>query len=232
GQKAEGKSRPGLFFPENNMRVQDVEVLNLAVTDKTVSDLIASFQTKSVQDSLTLTAKQQELEITTHITAINSRLQQLAADANIKKVELERIEAEANHAHSLALSNEKFLLAKAQRDSALVIEKAISLESQEKLTRRIAQDNQDLTLANAQTKLFVERMGSVNDKLANAIEDLSQSGMLATLSSAIAPIAVMEHQGIGPSIKRLLAGTPLQDKVEPMLSGVGGNGGHRTDSDE
>ena len=53
GEKQE-KGRPGLIFESNNMRVVEVEVLDIALTDKTISQLLDQAQLNVVQTNITI----------------------------------------------------------------------------------------------------------------------------------------------------------------------------------
>ena len=65
--------------------------------------------------------------------------------------------------------------------------------------------------------MFQARMGSINPQLTAAIQQLANNGMLNELAKSVAPLAIMEQQGIGTVIKRLVAGTKFEAEMLPLL---------------
>lgn len=62
GKQEEGKSRVGLNFSENAMRVYDIEVLNVEISDRDITALLVSSQHETVKRTLKISAEEQTFD--------------------------------------------------------------------------------------------------------------------------------------------------------------------------
>lgn len=218
GKKGGPSTRPGMFFEENQMRIKDVEVLKLTIQDISVNDMLQRSQRKSVEDSLAMTAKLQELENARVLEATNLSLVQLQTQSMMEKLKLAAEHSKAQHSVKLSQMLDEYGLNKALNQEQLLIEQLQSQQEAERLSRLKSNDEHALTVATTHTELFTKRMASMDGKLATAVDNLSNTEMLGKLTEAILPISVMEHEGVGPIIRRLFNGTKLAPKLEELLT--------------
>jgi major vault protein len=220
-KESEG-ARPGRKFAENGMRIYDVEVLKTSVQDASVATMIKQSQQKAVADTLNITDKQQELENTKTLQFIEQSIAELRTATQNRKIELERQHNELLHHALVADLSEEQERDKTKHDNVVVLTKIDSDVAAEVLARKKADSDHMLSVAEKEAELFVKRMATVDPKLTQAIETMANNGMLYEVSKAVAPLAIMEQQGIGNVLRRLLSGTSLADKLEPLLNA--GNG--------
>ena len=216
GAHKEGKERTGKVFSENGMRIYDIEVLKTTIEDKQVADMILSSQTKAVQDTLILTAKQQELETTKVVAKIEQNIAALRTETELNKIELNRKQTEATHTSMLKGIEEEATRNQKKLTENVAAEQLQTQIEAESLKRQKETDAVELARLKEETAAFLARMSAVDPKLTTAIEMLAKNNMLTELMSAVSPLAIMEQQGIGPVIKRLLQGTALADKIAEL----------------
>jgi major vault protein len=213
GEHEEGTPRAGMAFTENGMRVYDVEVLSTDISDEEVAGLIIDSQQEAVKKTLQVTAKQLELESTKTVSGIEQEIAELRHSTIMKGIELER--EQASHRHELQLSaiQENNSRAEEKEKGELEITRVNITRAEEILEQKKQENAETISLEGKRTEFFKERMEAVNDKLATAIGNAADRDLMGTLAQAVAPIAIMEQEGVGPSIRRLLAGTGLAEKL-------------------
>lgn len=209
--------RKGMFFEENNMRIKDVEVLKLSIPDPSIESIVANSQKSAVTASLMVTTKQQELENAKTTTAIDLQLAELKTQEALKKTALERMKTEASAQSKLASIQDEYSFQKTMHENQLLIEQAQSMEFAEQFKRRVTAETQDIAVIAHGTETFVKRMGTIDPKLTDALTRLADTEMLEKVTSAFGPIAVMEHEGIGPTFRKLMSGTSLASRLEGVF---------------
>jgi major vault protein len=221
--KGEKGSREGRTFDENGMRVYDVEVLSTTIPDNSIATMLANAQKATVTQTLQLASKESELELTKRRTVIETEITRLITtqelDALNQQVVINRERAlveEAKVLSDLDLTAKQLTGQKAHD--------AIRLETKAaQLAFRTTADTHDMEVMKQEADLFIKKFAVIDPKLVEAIHALSQNGMLTSLAEAIAPLAVMEQQGVGTVLEKLFHGTGflnrlngsvLKDKVE------------------
>lgn len=218
GLHVEATPRTGRAFIENGMRVYDVEVLGLEILDKAIAGIIENEQRNAVQQSLKLSAKQGQLELVRQETKIDQEIADLESVAQLHRLELEMQVAKQEAAVLLAK-----ILDSLSREEKELTEKRKHEEYRDaiaasELAREKNEDLHRMTLEDSKTKNFVTRFAAVDQKIAASLEQLSQSGMMAQLATAIAPLAVMEQQGVTHVLDRLFKGTVLEGRMNGFLT--------------
>ena len=211
------KPRPGRPFDENGMRIYDVEVLSTSIKDNAVSKMLSESQQNAVRNSLELTAKQQEFEISSQIQKISQDIIKLNSDTELLNIQEVRRRDAARHEAALATQTETADISKKVATTAFEVAKLESQRSTEILGRRKEEDTHVLEVAKQETEMFMRRMGSIDPKLTSAIQSLADKGLLVELAQAVAPLAVMEQQGVEVILKRLFQGTTFGDKINALL---------------
>lgn len=210
-------SRIGRGFKENGMRIYDIEVLQTTIQDTSVANMLMSAQKTAVQNSLTLTAKLQELEDVKKLEDIQKQLISIKSLTTLKELEIQRSIAAVAHLNGLAEQNdEKARELKAEKDNH-AIAKVISEREAEVFARAKAENDEGLRVLDRETEVFIKRMGAADPKLATALQALADQGRLAEVVQAIAPVAMTEQGGIEATLKRLLQGTGLDKTIAGVL---------------
>jgi len=210
-------TRPGRAFEENGMRVYDVEVLKTSIQDPSVKQMIETSQKQAVADTLNLTAKQGELENQKALSVIEQTISELQTAVALARIADERKVDSETHAALLEKDKEAFARDAERAKNGITLDGYEGQLADAALLRRKAENAENLAVASAGAKLFTERMASFGDKLAPAILALSNKELVEKLSQAVAPLAIAEHQGLGPIISRLFKGTEMAATIGDLL---------------
>ncbi len=95
------KARKGLPFPENGMRIYDVEVLDLEIGDETIAQQLEKAQHAAVQRTLKVQDTQAELEATKRVEAMNRDTADEKAKTAAHQLKLKVESADAEHQAAL-----------------------------------------------------------------------------------------------------------------------------------
>lgn len=211
------KGREGRTFTENGMRVYDVEVLGTTIPDSTIAGLLNTAQKATVTQTLQLASKESELELTRRRTEIEKEIAELVTSQQISNLEQqmslhkkESVVAMAQISHQIEQLTTKLTADKASE----VLRNEIAATT---LVSRTASDNHDLEVLRAEADVFVKKFNVIDPKLISAITTLAENNMLSDLAEAVAPLAVMEQQGVGQVIERLLSGSGLMRRLNGTL---------------
>jgi len=186
-------SRPGLLFTENNMKVYDVEVLDMEITNSDINKLIQDNERKVFSNVLTLKAKQHEARVSKEITLLT------------KQIMTDQDTIEEAKALSVAKKQENDLISK-KKDMEIC--KAI-------LNIEDAHKKQEIQHRTADLEIGINQMKSETDaatKIASvftphmieAINNLKDATVIEALSANFSDLAILEGNGILATATRFL----------------------------
>lgn len=220
GVVAEDGKRPGRRFDENGMRIYDVEVLEVAIGDETIAELLVKAQHAAVQQTLQLAAEQRRLEATRQSEAIGQQIAELQSQTRQKQSGLKTLEVEQLLRHQLAEQAAKIELHERQQTALLSEQARVGTIHEAELARRKAA--QDLELAVAQGKLdqrlreLAAEVSAVSDKaravspdLIAALQAFGDRALAEKMAESMAPLAILGGESVSEVLGRLLRGTPL-----------------------
>ncbi|MFC1745369.1 SPFH domain-containing protein [Candidatus Riflebacteria bacterium] len=212
--KSKDKKRAGRFFPENGMKIYDVEVLHIAIGDEEISKILTEAQHNTVALTIKVAQEEKEVDATKKIENFKQEAKQAAADTVFKELELKLQENKLRD----SIDAEKL---KAQTEK----QKDIDMISKSELTRK--QDQIDQALAEKklsheiETTAYKEKMTSIQPKL---VEALIASGdrKLATKLAENLPKSAGPLGGLfgGGDIKHLLSmvkGTKMEKGIKAVM---------------
>jgi major vault protein len=195
GQSVEGK-RPGMFFEDNGMRVDEVEILGIDIEDQKIAKILDEAQHAVVTSNIDLRKAEKELEVTTKKEEISRK--KLSAEW-LTQQEKNRLEKEKLDAKT-TLAQATFEADKANADKEKVTKEAVEavadLVAQRKLARdkssaeqatALAKENDALVIAKekAITENVVERFKSAQVGFSEACVALSQRETLTRVAEAM-----------------------------------------------
>lgn len=227
GRPREGEGRPGRAFAENGMRIYDVEVLAVTISDRDISMLLQDSQRTAVQQALELTRQEMERDNTIRTEEIRRELATARAQTNAKDMELKVEFAKQRLAvvvAELAIESEQ---AKQQLDSQLVRETVLSQISQAELERDRARTDQELAFAKqeleqrieelrAEVQGVVDKANAVSPQLIAALEAFGNKELMSKMAELMAPLAIIDRTSLNDVLAKLFAGTHF----ETMMNGL------------
>ena len=208
GPKVEGEVRSH-FFAENGMEVYDVEVLGVTISDARIADLLKNAQTSAVQNAINLSVEQANLDATRTRTKIQTEVAQLehtlAATKLALDTTLEQKEAEAVMAKITSEIEQQV----ARLDATVAEQQQRNAVAEATLARRKADDTFTLDSEEKRVSFFETKMKAITPDLIAAMNTLGNTEFASRLATAIAPLAINEQIGLGTTLERVFAGTPI-----------------------
>jgi major vault protein len=216
GAASEDGPRPGRLFEENAMRVYDVEVLDVKITNSVVNQMLSEGQTASIKASLQISRENLELEGTKHTE-------------ETKRAKAEEIAKTASNEHGLAMEKiASAAQATMQRLKDELEEKELrnNLNSAA-IARQQAQDDQrlaakkaeietDLALEKGRTDQIVSRAAAINDNLVTALTTFSDQSLVEKVVTALGPMSAMNGVSAFDIVGRLFKDTHLGELAKGL----------------
>ncbi len=231
GTSGEDGKRTGRKFDENNMRVYDVEVLEVQIGDRTIASLLTSTQHAVVERTLELKQKEHELETTKRSEEIKRALEEatqqtalainrLAAEAEDSKLELAVARVKTTYEQQAAELAAKLTN---QEDQDKIVESELAREKTKIEHRQeAAKGDQEIRVAlfQAETKAQIEKIAAVSPQLAGAISQFGERIFFQKLMEALGPHALLQGNSVQDVLAQLVAGTP---GLGERLAGLAGS---------
>jgi major vault protein len=224
GAKTEGASRTGLLFPQNGMRVTEVEVLEHTILDKDVATILDNFQREVVKQDINLDQARKGLEVTQFMQQIKVDEAKAVHEANMHQIQISleeiveerRLEVSKIESEITKLQNKQL----EQNES----EKLFNISSEGKLLRSKAETEQKQAFENsaqeivlaklkAETEAACKRLESAKENLAEAIVALGREDTLVKVAEACRIESFMAGSSMEGAASRLFAGIPLLQQV-------------------
>ena len=213
-------TRDGLYFSDNGMRVVEVEVLQLSLSDSNIEKLLDSAQHEVVRTDIELDQARKRLAATEEKERIAQRELEAAQATNKKRLELEAETVD----QQLGLSMAKFKASAAEFAKKLELqeaqEKMADVTNERQLARQKAGEEQKfefekqrealkLETLKAQTDSAKERFEAARDGLAEVLVALHRDDIAAKLAEATNMERLFSGDDIGSALTTLLAEFPI-----------------------
>jgi major vault protein len=227
GIAKEGEKRPGKMFEENNMRIYDVEVLDVTIRDVDIAQLINSSQHEAVKQAIHITEEERQCEDTKRSELLKQEIAEAKTATALKNTELE-IEA-VNKKLQLdmtKLENDvriRVARAKADFDEAIASDKIdkINLENHKAHVEMNLQEAQgkfeiELQRIQAEVKAVVDKAGAVSPDLIAALKVFGDQALMREVTEAMAPLAIIDRTSVANVVSKLFNGTPLASMIDNL----------------
>lgn len=223
----EGQSK-GRFFPENGMRVVDCEVLSLEV-DRDVANIMMSHQRDMVERDLQLSMADRRVEVAKQLALAEEAENAVASQKLINKMNLERAEALRQMEINTEVNRLKEAEAMAQQEAARDLQVLKDALAEADRANRVKDSELQLdykTKSAAIEKAKQEAYAATVTKIFEAIQPeliaaltmQANSGMVDSLTHAIAPYAIADGESIAAVTNKMLRGTPLESVLNRYLT--------------
>lgn len=219
GERAEGTGRPGMFFPENGMRVTEVEVLYVRIGDKPIAQLLEEQQHHVVSSDIALDKARKALEVEEE----QQRLRQAVLMAKAKTaqfeagLEIERIE------RGLVVQQKQV-----EANKLLVKEQGTEQELRDALesTKQVARINRDKAdaelqngMATAAVQLEAQRVEIVTNDVTARFK--AAEGPFSEAIQLLGNHSVAEKVAEATSVQAMLGGKNAKQILVDVLEGTG-----------
>jgi len=244
----EKTARPGLFFGENGMRVADVEVLMIKITDDRVRQMLEDAQFDAVSGNIRLAQAEKALKIKVREEQIQRDTAKAESETILSSLKLERDRIAEDD--KVQETQQLARLGRLKKDAEIADadEAVADLKAERSLARSKAQIEQDLDKAKAEqgirldelekeAKLTVERFGAMKDGFSEALLALSSQETMAKIAQSLSVQQLIGGKSVSDVLGKVFHGTSLEGLMDKLLergsgkqlmelmhSGNGGNG--------
>ena len=219
-------TRSGLFFPDNGMRVIEVEVLELDLKDAEISEMLNEAELEVVRSNIRIQQAEKDLEATTKLERIAQHKLVAEHDTSSKEAELEVQTIEEQLAVTLAQIEAGLKKLEEDAKTQAARDGITDASEEAKRARLKADTDQQLTVDTANQKLSTElitvetdaatkRMAAAKDGLSETLVALGRDDMAARLAEALNIERFLTGDSLGSSVTNLLSFFPsLKDLLD------------------
>jgi major vault protein len=213
GEQIEG-NRLGRLFEENGMRIYDVEIGGLIIDDPTIASMLESTQHKAVQEAIKVNEAENTLGVTKKLEQISRETSQVMDETAVARAKLDSDVITRDF--ELAMQR---LKASAQQAAQRIEDKKAEQEGlgvihEAELGRKEQSHALELTHRNgmleADVQAVVEQVKAITPDMIKALEVFGDKEMVARVSQAMSPLAIIGGKSVVEVIQNLLKGTPLE----------------------
>jgi major vault protein len=225
GKPTKDEKRPGRTFDENGMRIYDVEVLDIRLSDISLENLLIATQQDVVKQTLRVTSEQRKLEFTKETEKINQEIALTKSSTAKQAIDLEN--EEVKKALELALvkieseiqTRDKRLLAElTEQDTLQKISESELLRQREREALQIdlakQKLNQELEKLQGEVNAVVAKAQAVSPNLVAALQSFADKALAEKMAQSMSPLAILGGKSIADVLSNLLKGTVLSNVLE------------------
>ena len=200
------------FFAENGVDVYDVEVLNvdIAETHKGIATLYQNATTRAVESAITLASDEQTLANTRRKTEIDKEIAELQTTVAVYKQQLAQQIVKAEAETVMAKLDAEVDEQVARLDAQVEEQEQHNSVATAEFNRTKMLSDYELELELARTGLFEKKLAALTPDLIQAMQTLGDNEVVTRLSTAIAPLAILEQSSTSVVLERLFKDTPLE----------------------
>lgn len=223
GVKTEGAPRTGMVFSENGMKVIDVDVLNVVITESKIAQELVHAQYDALTKALSLENKTREIALEKALMALTQ--EQLTAQAEVEtlqaKLALQRLNWQLEQDTKAAAAKQALEM---ERQKLVTLEEEIAdLEHARELARDQADAQQELATETANQQL---RLETIDKETGAIVARFNASGpALASFAATMADGQVREAFIKGVVALDPISGGDLVKTVNKVAPGLGGHVG-------
>ena len=228
---AKGEQRAGAAFPENGMRIYDVEVLGVAMQNPDVEKMLVAAQRDVIQNTLVLASERRKLEYVKEAEELKrqtevarAQTQQAAMDLQAenckRKLALDLTILQAN-ATTAAEQIARELESEKAKDEIATVARARSVADRE-ASLSMDEKAQALKLKEieAQVSAVVEKSRAISPDLVAALSAFGERAMVEKVAEAMAPLGILSggKKSVVEILQELLKGTTLANQLGSVLA--------------
>lgn len=215
-----GDDLEGHIFYENNMRVYDVEVLDVSILDPATRNVLIEFKRGIVNDSIRLEMMKRKRDLVKEEELIKSEIEASKASSATLLMDIKRNQVAEQLAYEMAETDKKVLLSsavdKAMLESTELSKQISRNESDSKMIQDIPRIELERALVeikigmiNAEADALVKRAEAISPDLVAALQSVGDNSSLERVAQAMSPMAIIGGQSIGDTVSKMMEGTVL-----------------------
>lgn len=229
GPSADGK-RPGRLFEENNMRIYDIEVLEVTIGDSTISELLKTAQHSSVREAFTIAAKRREVERVKEMEGFEVEILDEKAETEKARITRETEKLAGQLELDKKIVDQKIQLLEDELKRKLTLEDGENKLNDQKLAREKKEKEQKLELSEkemnqriqelkAESDAITKKMEAITPNLIAALQAIGDKDLIARVAESMAPLALLEGNSVADALNKLTRGTTVEALVGQLMNG-------------
>ncbi len=207
GVVPEGGKRPGLMFDDNNMRITDIEVLNVTIENMDVAELLVGAQTEALTGAIQVSTAEAVAERTKRIEALNRATLDERDKTAEKQAEVAKKVIERRLQQMI--------------EDAKVLDARLAGERSEQVQRidlAALDSKQKLEHLAGETMQMVERMKGVSPELANALTMFSDQNLVEKIITSMGPAAMVAGTTSADIFAQVFKDTPFEAVMKNLAT--------------
>ncbi|MBF0226968.1 MAG: hypothetical protein HQK76_16105 [Desulfobacterales bacterium] len=221
GKTTESGKRPGAVFEENNMRIYDVEVLDVIIDDDSISELLVDAQHNIVEQTLEIAAEKRKLDLTMERESINQKISECEATTKKLMINLQIEEAQKRLDLDICRLDSEEKTQKKRLDSKLAEQNALETINTAEIARQKAKFDLDLSVSEqkmnqrleelkSQVEAVVNKAKAVSPQLVSALQSFADKALAEKMAETMSPLAILGGKSISEVFAQLLKGTVIE----------------------
>jgi len=222
-------TRTGTKFEENGMNIYDIEVLDVALEDKNLAQLLTNAQREVINHTLSLAKEKRILEFTRESETIKQRTAEVRTETVVKQHELALEELKSSLASDLAKLDAQNQTDGEKCKLSMAMEQARAQEAQIKLHTVRAAEEQTIELEaaklaqrvawlQAEIQGHVERAKAVSPDLIAALNSFGERELIERVAKSMAPMALLGGDSVLEVLRKMVEGSPLAKHLLPAAT--------------
>lgn len=221
GKTTKEEKRQGRLFEENGMRIYDIEVLDIRLSDNSLENLLITTQQDIIKQTLKVTGDQRKLVFTKESEKISQEIAIAKAETSSQTLDLEKqltkkaTELALQKIDSEVSASQKRLDAEKEQQHLLtaINEAMIGREKdKENMRLEVANQilNQEMMRIKAEVEAVVAKAEAVSPDLIAALQAFSDKALAEKMAQSMAPLAILGGSSVADVLSKLLKGTVIE----------------------
>lgn len=212
-QPADGR-REGLFFPENNMRLSDIEVTNVTIRDAEAANLLTQAQSAALSGDIQLATAEDKARRDHQLNLLRREAIRDAQKVRDVEVEVEEQRIAQDLEQNLARATAEFTV---RIENIKLDEKnreARMLETQTEVAIGTMRNEVALARIEKETELYIDKLKALSPELVDAIRVSGQETFVETIVTAVAPLAMAGGVTTADILGQTFEGTAFEGVIK------------------
>ncbi len=227
GVKPDGEKRPGYFFEENGMRVYELDVLGVEITDQNISVPMVKLQTDRIKNGLETESINSNFELRTAKEEVDRKILDLASETAELRHTVSMNQINAEHEEELTRQSNQYvrILAEVHSDEEIGAKRVdvSKLTADAARTLQVQQDEAALAELDRTVKRLVEEakagesmIKAISPQLTQAMVALANTGSLSLVAKHLGDLAIVRNQSLGGIFETMFKGTSVEGLLENL----------------
>jgi len=225
GKPAEDGKRPGRLFPENGMRIYDVEILDIRLSDVAIENLLIASQQDIVKQALRISAEKRKLEFTQESEQVIQQISLAQSATRQKGYELQQQEVMKELMLQIAKIDAEVQSKERRLQAQMAEQDGLGKINDAELSRKKTSEELDIALeqkrieqnlleVKAEVDAVVAKAQAVSPDLVAALQAFADKALAERVAQSMSPLAILGGKSIADVFSNLLKGTVLGNVLQ------------------